>query len=199
MVPEYCRVIRMLRDFPSELILSGTKTLNLRQIIEQNPAHRSRDIRTREIKDSSYNPTDLKIIERSYTAGFHYQKPSKKNLDSVGEEIFISLEDTTQDKLVGLVRLRLPKSHLQDFPELENAAIIRELHVYGQQKTLKQKQSLNSKTQHRGFGKQLMEHAENLARQKGYPRIAVISAIGTREYYRKLGYHLDGTYMLKDL
>lgn len=188
MVPEYCRVIRMLRDFPSELILRGTKTLNLRQIIEQNPANRSRDIRTREIKDANYKAEDLQIVERKYAAG-----------NNSAEEIFISLEDTNQDKLVGLVRLRLPKSHLSDFPELKNAAIVRELHVYGQQKTLKQKESLDSKTQHRGFGRKLMEHAENLARQNNYPRIAVISAIGTREYYRKLGYQLEGTYMLKDL
>lgn len=190
MVPEYCRVIRMLRDFPSDLILSGTKTLNLRQIVERDPANLSRCIRTREIKDSNYDPENIKIVERAYTAGYNH-----------GQEIFISLEDEIQDKLVGLVRLRLPKKWLDFIPEIQGAAIIRELHVYGQQKALKVAETkvLDSKTQHKGYGKQLMEHAENLARQNGYPRIAVISAIGTREYYRKLGYKLEGTYMIKEL
>jgi elongator complex protein 3 len=187
-VPEYCRIIRMLRDFPSELILSGTKTLNLRQIIEQNPANRSRDIRSREIKDSTYDSKDVKIIERPYTAGYES-----------AQEIFISVEDTKQDKLLGLVRLRLPKKYLDFIPELKDCAVIRELHVYGQQKTLKKNNTNESKTQHKGYGRQLMEHAELLATQNGYKKIAVISAIGTREYYRKLGYTLEGTYMIKSL
>lgn len=192
-VPEYCRIIRMLRDFPSELILSGTKTLNLRQIIENDPANKSRDIRAREIKSANFVPENVEIVEREYTAG--YQS---------APEIFISAEDTKQDKLLGLVRLRLPKQWLDFIPEIKGAALVRELHVYGQQMGLKKDKKaasevLDSKTQHKGYGKQLMEHAENLSKARGYTKIAVISAIGTREYYKKLGYKLEGTYMVKDL
>lgn len=184
-VPEYCRVIRMLRDFPSELILQGTKTLNLRQMVEGKD-NKCRCVRCREIKGEKFDPENLKIVERPYDT-------------TNGQEIFISIEDTVQDKLIGLVRLRMPKKSLDFIPELKNAALIRELHVYGQQKTLKDTKSLESKTQHKGFGKQLMQRAEELAIENGYHKLAIISAIGTREYYVKLGYRKEGTYMVKEL
>jgi elongator complex protein 3 len=84
------------------------------------------------------------------------------------------------------------------FKELKGAALVRELHVYGRQKTLRRSEGLDSNTQHLGFGRQLMCKAEELARESGYSKIAVIAAIGTREYYRKLGYQLEGTYMMKN-
>jgi elongator complex protein 3 len=53
--------------------------------------------------------------------------------------------------------------------------------------------------QHRGYGKELIEHAEKTASESGYEKLAVISGIGARDYYRKLGYTLDGFYMSKTL
>jgi elongator complex protein 3 len=117
MVPEYCRVIRMLRDFPSELILSGTKTLNLRQMVE-GPDSNCRCVRCREIKGDTFRLEDVELVVQEYQAG-------------EGTEYFISLDDTKNDKLIGLCRLRTPKQHLNFFPELQDAALIRELHVYG--------------------------------------------------------------------
>ncbi|PIZ73350.1 hypothetical protein CO045_02305 [Candidatus Peregrinibacteria bacterium CG_4_9_14_0_2_um_filter_41_14] len=187
MVPEYCRIIRILRDFPSEVVLQGTKMSNLRQIIS-NSGVTSRDIRSREIRGNNYIPTNVKLITRQYQA-------------NEGEEFFISFEDTIQDKLIGLVRLRLPKNKNTYIPELTDAALVRELHVYGTQKSLNKdkKDSLKSKTQHKGYGRHLMEAAEQTAAAAGYKKIAVISAIGTREYYKKLGYELEGTYMVKGI
>lgn len=184
-VPEYCRIIRILRDFPSEIVLHGTKTLNIRQIL-QNKGVKCRCVRCREIKNDKFSDPILEVLP--YSVG-------------EGEENFLSFVDQKQDKLIGLLRLFLPQEREQHFiEELQGAAIVRELHVYGQQKTLlSEQETLSSNTQHLGFGKQLMQKAEDIASEKGYNKIAVISAIGTRQYYQKLGYKLEGTYMIKTL
>ncbi|MBI96593.1 hypothetical protein CL656_05555 [bacterium] len=184
-VPKYCRVIRVLRDFPSDLVLEGSKTLNLRQILEDRGVV-SQDIRAREIKDLKVNEdaVDFEIIE--YTS-------------NNGREFFISLVDTSQDKLLGLLRLRLKKDLNTEIEEIKNTAIIREVHVYGQKQTLKKDSSLNSQSQHRGYGKKLMAKAEEIAKAHDFKKISVISAIGTRKYYEKIGYKKGETYMLKML
>lgn len=190
MTPEYCRIIRVLRDFPSELVLEGTKKLNLRQIIHQRGVD-CKCVRCREIKGQSFENENVRIRETWYEA-------------NQGHEVFIQAEEPNIDKLIGLVRLRLieEENTSTDIPELlGKTALIRELHVYGQQKSLHKErgEALNSKSQHQGFGKRLMARAEEIAKEKGYKKIAVISAIGTREYYKKLGYKLEGTYMTKPL
>lgn len=186
-VPEYCRIIRILRDFPSDLVLQGTKTLNIRQIM-QNQGVKCRCVRCREIKGEKFDEKDIELQVLPY-------------LVTEGEENFINFTDVKQDKLIGLLRLFLPKERKKHFiKELTGAAIVRELHVYGQQKTLsKNKETLGSNTQHLGYGKRLMQKAEEIAAEAGFFKIAVISAIGTREYYKKLGYDLEGTYMVKNL
>ncbi len=85
----------------------------------------------------------------------------------------------------------------QFFPELQNSALIRELHTYGKLTSINSKKGKN--IQHQGFGKRLMAEAEKIAKKNGFNKIAVISGIGVREYYKKLGYKLEGTYMVKDL
>lgn len=188
--PEYCRIIRVLRDFPSELVLEGTKKLNLRQIIHDRGV-KCRCVRCREIKGQKFDNSKVKIRETWYEA-------------NQGTEVFIQAEEPELDKLIGLVRLRMSDDNKTstDIAELkEKTALIRELHVYGKQNTLKKDngEGLKSESQHQGFGKRLMAHAENIAKEKGFKKIAVISAIGTREYYKKLGYELEGTYMTKKL
>jgi len=183
-VPEWCRVDRIARDIPSDEIDSGFKASNIRQILEKRlekegkPAH---DIRAREIGTMKAGNVDL--VLRKYEA-------------SGGEEMFISFEDKKIDKLVGLLRLRFPGSTF--IPELRNAAIIREVHVYGSQIPVGAK-GRESNKQHSGWGGKLMNEAEKLAKKAGFSRIAVISGVGTRQYYARTGYRLEGTYMLKDL
>ena len=116
--------------------------------------------------------------------------------------MFLSFE--SEDKLFSMLRLRLPeKAEKMLFSELEGAAIIREVHTYGQVKEIKKIQKINNsngdESQHRGLGKRLMVEAERIARGQGYGKMAVISAIGTREYYKKLGYVLEGEYVVKKL
>ena len=98
--------------------------------------------------------------------------------------------------MVGLLRLRKCTSSFR--PELKNASIVRELHVYGSVVAVSDKNPRNF--QHQGFGTLLMEEAERIARDEhGSEKISVISGVGTRNYYRKLGYELDGVYMSKIL
>ena len=183
-IPEYCRIIRILRDFPSDLVLQGSKTLNMRQLLKDHKIN-CRCVRCREIKDESFAPENIILKVTEY--------PSNQ-----GTEFFIAAEEPELDKLIGLVRLRCVDNPDDIFlDEIKNTALIRELHVYGKTQGLKSKQS--SKSQHKGFGSILMRKAEEIAKQKGFSKISVISAVGTREYYKKLGYYKEGTYMCKDL
>jgi len=179
-VPETCRIIRVIRDIPAESVVAGTRQSNLRQIMQRKGVT-CRCVRCREIQTDRIQETGVRI--QRYKA-------------NGGEEIFISIDELKSDKLIGLCRLRFP--HKTIFDELKGAALVRELHVYGRQQSLADK-GVQSDTQHLGFGRQLMEEAEALAKKASYRKIAVIAAIGTREYYKKLGYKLEGTYMVKSL
>ena len=126
------------------------------------------------------------------------ETPDRVELDTLtyevcgGTEQFISFEDPEKDLLVGFCRLRFPNDPVRR--ELEDAAIVRELHVYGNEVGV----GLDSETdfQHKGFGRRLLGEAERRARDAGYGKLAVISGIGVRRYYReKLGYYQDGPYV----
>ena len=141
-------------------------------------------IRCREVKAQAKSiNADLPIVVRKYNA-------------SEGHEYFISAEAyaSKNPTLYGFVRLRLDDARGKAFPELEGAALIRELHVYG---SYAQIGETSQKVQHRGIGKTLMARAEHIARSQGYGKIAVISSEGTRGYYKKIGYENEGHFMTK--
>ena len=192
-IPPYVRIARLIRDIPSSSIAAGNKVSNLREAIAEEMRRRGRQcqcIRCREIKGAEYEPKNIKYIRREYAA-------------SGGREYFLSFEDIGQNKLLAFLRLRLPplthglKSIAQNLPELKEASLIREVHTYGQAVQVNE----HSKTaaQHFGFGKKLMAAAEKIAREAGFAKMAVISGVGAREYYRKIGYIMEGTYMVKYL
>lgn len=117
-----------------------------------------------------------------------------------GFEYFLSFETADEAVIFGFLRLRLSMSAgAGTFPELEQAALVRELHVYGQLVATNDRETTHA--QHIGFGTRLMAEAERLARQHGYSKIAVIAGVGTRNYYRRLGYQLQGpgAYLIKRL
>ncbi len=183
-VPEWCRIDRIARDIPSNEVEYGFKFSNIRQILEERMKRTKifcRDIRAREIGNTVVDPKNIKLIVREYEA-------------SKGKDFFISYEDVKQDKLIALLRLRFPFETF--IPELKNSALIREVHVYGKQIAVGEK---SNEKQHMGWGTKLMNEAENIASQAGYKKMAVISGIGTREYYKKKGYRLSKTYMVKGL
>jgi len=182
-IPEYCRIMRIQRDIPTYAITAGVNRTNLRQYVDELAKIRdvkSRDIKAREIGLEKIEG-EPEIVIREYTA-------------SDGKEYFISME--IQDKILGFVRLRIPSRCLHPVIT-ETSALIRELHVYGQAVGIGQ--SDDSKTQHKGVGKKLMIKAEEIAKENEKNKLIVISGIGVRGYYRKLGYGLQGPYMVKEL
>lgn len=188
-VPFYCRINRLIRDFPEQSIQAGNKTTNLREMLQAELKKRNlrcHCIRCREARYQNQDLNKAKLFIDEYEA-------------SSGKEFFISYENKTRTTIYGFVRLRLNSVNNKVlFPEIKNAALTRELHVYGE---LVHHDSKNkNKVQHRGLGKKLMRKAEIIARQHGYKKMAVIAGIGVRQYYRKkLGYHLQGTYMVKKI
>ncbi|MBN2854342.1 tRNA uridine(34) 5-carboxymethylaminomethyl modification radical SAM/GNAT enzyme Elp3 [Patescibacteria group bacterium] len=180
-VPKYVRIIRLIRDIPGESIIAGNKITNLRQVLKDRGVV-CNCIRCREVKDGKILKHQLNI--ETYPA-------------SSGREYFISIDGLDGKTLYGFCRLRVDKNS----PVAE--AIIRELHVYGElvpagDLTLKSSKT-NKKVQHLGLGKELMKKAEEIARKDGAKNLAVISGVGVRGYYRKLGYRLKNTYLLKSL
>lgn len=183
--PVWCRIDRLIRDISKKWVSAGTARTNLRQILQQElleEGKKCKCIRCREVRGGVYDTKVELLIDERESLG--------------GKELFLSYE--YGDKLFSMLRLRLPeKTERMLFEELEGAAITREVHTYGQVAQIDINDGI--KTQHRGLGKRLMIKAEEIARKRGYRKMAVISAIGTREYYKKLGYSLEGTYMIKEL
>jgi elongator complex protein 3 len=182
-IPEYVRVARLYRDIPAESILGGSKISNMRQIIHEKMAKQGvkcKCIRCREIKATI--PAKVELIEREYES-------------SDGKEYFLSFEDTVNDKLIAFLRLRIPSETF--LPDLENASVIREIHTYGVQIPIDTNQAAGS--QHKGYGKKLLKRAGEITKSYGLPKMAVISGVGVREYYKKQGFELGETYMIKDL
>lgn len=194
--PEYCRIMRVMREIPPDYLIAGTTRIDLRKVIDKEVEKRKikiKEIRAREVGFALREGKKvdmglkLKIMRYGVTHGTEYflQVVNKQNI------------------LFALCRLRIPKIPYKHFiPELKDAAIIRELHVYGP--ALEIGKRMLGKYQHRGLGKWLMQEAEKIAkkeqRKKGIKKIAVISGVGAREYYSsKMGYKLKGSYMIKYL
>ncbi len=181
-IPPYVRIIRLIRDIPEESIIAGNRITNLRQIM-QNENIGCGCIRCREVGNKKLELRNLKLGTIKYCA-------------SSGTEYFISYTGKDGKSLFGFCRLRLPEKTNSSLPKvLEGAAIIRELHVYGELTPIGSK----GKIQHAGLGKKLLSEAERIACQNGHKTMAVISGIGVRGYYRKLGYRLNASYMVKAL
>lgn len=173
------------------LVTSGVEKGNLRELALRRMSELDlpcRDVRTREagIRQIHHDarPARVELVRRDYVA-------------NGGWETFLAYEDPEQDILIGLLRLRKP-SGVAFRPEIApgEASVVRELHVYGSAVPVHDRDP--SKFQHRGYGTLLMEEAERIAREEhGSRKVVVIAGVGTRHYYRKLGYELDGPYMSK--
>jgi len=181
--PRYCRIMRIMREIPPSFLIAGVKNIDMRKDIEEvirNKGTKIKEIRFREIgfaiRDNRKVNTKIKIKTTKYKA-------------SQGTEYFIEAVNK-DDLLFGLIRLRIEKS---------KDAIIRELHVYGP--ALKLGEKNNEKWQHKGLGKILLEKAEEITKKKKNSKIKIISGVGVREYYKKLGYKVDNNniYVEKEL
>jgi elongator complex protein 3 len=167
--------------------VEGSKQSHLRVVVQQEMKKRGWQcscIRCREVRSEQVDPALLTIDDYVYET------------DATTEHFLQYLTPT--GKVAGFLRLSLPHADvLRDeiLDELHGCAMVRELHIYGPALELGSNDS--GKAQHSGLGRRLAEHAMQIARHSGYKRMAVISAIGTREYYRKLGFEFDGLYMIK--
>ncbi|EEH36093.1 elongator complex protein [Paracoccidioides lutzii Pb01] len=194
LVPPWTRIYRVQRDIPMPLVTSGVENGNLRELAlsrMKDFGTTCRDVRTREVGinevKNKIRPSQVELVRRDYTA-------------NGGWETFLAYEDPKQDILIGLLRLRKCSKTHTFRPELtgQQTSLVRELHVYGSAVPLHGRDP--RKFQHRGFGTLLMEEAERIAREEhGSRKISVISGVGVRSYYARLGYWLDGPYMSKML
>jgi elongator complex protein 3 len=181
-VPPYVRINRVIRDIPTTNVMEGFKRANLRQIVQQRMADQElscRCIRCREVRRQLIDPADLSLLIETY------ETPDTT-------EHFLSFE--TEYKVAGFLRLSLSNPGVRaPIEEVSNQAMIREVHIYGP--AVRIGDSSDGEAQHIGLGGQLIEEAKRIAREAGFERIAVISAIGTREYYSRHGFDLDELYM----
>ena len=201
--PRYCRLTRMIRDIPGTDIVTGNRTTNMRQVAEAEARARGvrcRDIRAREVGGRRVAPERLRLRRMDYEA-------------ASGREVFLEFV-TADDRIAGFLRLRLPAPAARGgpegprtdrravrcqaarpspaartalcLPELAGKAIIREVHVYGAVVGLGEREK--GRSQHAGLGRRLIAEAVGIARGAGFGQVAVISSVGTREYYRRLGF-----------
>ncbi|MEA2056342.1 MAG: tRNA uridine(34) 5-carboxymethylaminomethyl modification radical SAM/GNAT enzyme Elp3 [Patescibacteria group bacterium] len=198
--PPYCRLTRVIRDISSFDIVAGNKKTNFRQIAQDELEKfglKSANIRAREIRHHQFNPKDVKLNIIEYQT-------------TVSKEMFlqfvveVKIEGEKEQKLLGFLRLSLPRKQEHEkfvketgLEELTGAAMIREVHVYGQLVGLGEES--DDEAQHLGLGTTLLEEAEQIAQESGYKKLAVISAIGTRKYYQKRGFEKQGLYQVTQI
>jgi len=182
-IPEFVRLQRIQRDIPAKLIVAGSRHSNFRQLAQNRlkaTGRKCRCIRCREIGRLP-SPAEPEIRIKQYEC-------------CGGTEHFISV--VSNDSLIGFTRLRFPSMTYR--PELEDATLMRELHVYGRLVPVG-KDAEPEEWQHRNYGRVLLARAEEITTEAGFSRLAVMSGMGVRPYYRRQGYERAGPYMVKEM
>jgi elongator complex protein 3 len=192
--PRWCRISRLIRDIPETDIEAGNKITNLREALSAELHRRGEQcvcLRCREIGRHSFQLSAISCQPQLFIE--HYETEG-------GTEYFLSYEDPARIAVYGFLRLRIPHEQPNGelatiIPEINGCAFIRELHIYGQMVGIGLKDE--DASQHKGLGRQLVAEAERIAQEHRFSKLAIISGVGVRGYYRKLGYELAGTYMVK--
>ena len=187
--PSHIRMSRMVRDIPSAHVVAGNKVTNLRQVVdrrigEEGLSGEVREIRFREIGTGEVDVDSLELE----TCPYETRATSERFLQWV----------TPEGRIAGFLRLSLPRREHAErlagelagwpgepIPIGPDIAMIREVHIYGRAARL---HSGSGSAQHMGLGQALVREAARIARESGYSKLDVISAVGTREYYRSLGF-----------
>jgi elongator complex protein 3 len=205
-IPRYCRVMRIMREIPPSYLVAGTLRIDLRKEVEKELREKNtklKEIRYREIgfamRDGREVKGDLKLKVTKYKASVSPKGERSFAKTSEGNEYFLEIVNS-DDILFGLLRLRV----------VNGGAVIREVHVYGQSLKLGEKGNVPQGgtpkhflkkcllgAQHKGLGKWLIAEAEKIVAENKCNNILIISGIGVREYYKRLGYVLEDTYMVK--
>ena len=213
-IPVYCRVNRVIRDIPSDNVVEGNRRTSLRMDVFEELARRGQKchcIRCREVRGEKVAVSELRLVDEVYGAGEFPFSPFERKGQGMrespdpgpsfaSEEHFLQFV-TPDDRIAGYLRLSLPSSSSPDLseilPDLRGAAIIREVHVYGQSLAVGEEQP--GAAQHSGLGTRLLEEAIRLAKARGFPRLAVIAAVGTRRYYESRGFQRGDLYWIYPL
>ncbi len=195
-VPPYVRISRVIRDIPSNETLAGNQKTNLRETVQKYMREHGMVCRCLRCREAGHK-TRLQVL--GYRLEVQSTLIEMAYQASDGKEYFLSFEDEKTDTVFAFLRMRFPSPETpaiaKHFPELKGAALIRELHTYGQ--LVRIDTAREDASQHKGYGKRLLARAEEIAKKEGYAKIAVIAGVGVREYYRRRGYSLEGTYMIK--
>jgi elongator complex protein 3 len=194
-LPEYTRIHRIQRDIPGKYVSGGLHLGNLRNIVKDK------------MEEFHFNCSCIRCREIGIVQNqSNYLFPPKEDLeletfmyDSCGgKEYFLSIVDPLTRVLFGFLRLRFPSPDAHRPEITSTTAIVRELHVYGKELQIGGSPD-REQSQHRGMGRKLMNEAEKLSIDNGYNELVVISGVGVREYYKKLGYFQKGPYMARNL
>jgi len=210
LTPRYCRISRLIRDIPNDDIQAGNAITNLREYLTQEMKKRGLKCKCLRCREVGHAVTSARQHLSTITPKLFIDKYETIG----GTEYFLSFEDKKRLVVFAFLRLRLPTSGMTNaslsldnlaivnplyevLPEIKNSAFIRELHTYGQLLELGTKNK--SASQHKGLGKKLVKEAERIVKNNKFKKLAVISGVGVRGYYRKLGYKKYGTYMVKKI
>ena len=193
-VPKWIRIMRIQREIAKSDIAAGVTKGNIRELVNsecKKRGYKCECIRCREIGIKNFTENEFETNNNIKMEKIVYDS-------SGGKEIFLSYENHKTNTLIGFLRLRIPSKDAFRKEIDQNTSIVRELHVYGNMVPVGKIR--NDEWQHKGFGKSLMKEAERISKEEfSIKKILVISAIGTRNYYRKLDYSLEGPYMAKKL
>src|SRR3989338_8639584 len=184
-IPEYCRVMRIMREIPPEKLVEGMKRIDIRQEVESDLRKNKDKIKEIRMREIGFNNSLQKDIDLNTKL-----KITKYNASN-GEEYFLQVINK-DNILFGLLRLRI----FNDEKTNEKKAFIREIHVYGKSipicKKVKGKDKKNKQhVQHTGIGKELLKEAEKIVTQNKIKELKIISGVGVRKYYENLGYTID--------
>ncbi|HEV2317266.1 MAG TPA: tRNA uridine(34) 5-carboxymethylaminomethyl modification radical SAM/GNAT enzyme Elp3 [Thermoplasmata archaeon] len=186
-LPPWVRIQRIQRDIPARLIAAGVRVGNLRQLALARLTAMGRRcpcLRCREVGRRAVPALDsLELVVREYAAAH-------------GSETFLSYEDPASDAVAGFLRLRFPSDRTDGGL---HAPVIRELKVLGAELALGGHPDRPVQMQHRGLGRRLVEEAARRSLERGDDSLYVLSAVGTREYYRRLGFQPSGPWMERSL
>ncbi|MBE0515998.1 MAG: tRNA uridine(34) 5-carboxymethylaminomethyl modification radical SAM/GNAT enzyme Elp3 [Methanophagales archaeon] len=189
-IPTWVRIQRIQRDIPVQFIEAGVKKSNLRQLVGARLHELGYTCRCIRCREAGLSRLGGRVADERYIQLLSGDYEACK-----GTEYFLSYEDVENDILIALLRLRFPYQPHRE--ELKHAALVRDLHVYGELVGLGERKEHS--WQHRGYGARLLRNAEEIAGDEGYRRIAVMSGIGVREYYERFGYTREGPFMVKDI
>jgi elongator complex protein 3 len=180
LIPKYVRISRVMRDIPSKFIVAGTRDLALRETIRKRMEQVGLSCSCIRCREYGHRQRDGWLVGEPQLTRLDYETLG-------GKEVFLSYEDDCET-LFGLLRLRI----------LEGSTVVRELHIFGPEVALGER--LERAAQHHGLGEKLLHEAERITRMEfKMDKISVLSGVGAREYYRSLGYHLEDSYMVKEL